>query len=77
MQGNLTEQEKKIVTALCNGMTNAEVAAAMELSPRTVETYRMRIMDKLGLKHVAQLVKYAIRAGLTKLEEETAEAAPG
>lgn len=77
MQKNLTEQEKKIVAALCDGKTNAEVATALQLSPRTVETYRMRIMEKLGLKHVAQLVKYAIRAGLTKLEEETAIAESG
>ena len=36
----------------------------MEISPRTVDTYRKRLMDKLGLKNLAEVVRYAVRLGV-------------
>jgi len=61
----LTDREQRIVTLLCDGKTNAEVAEAVGLSPRTIETYRLRLMKKLGIEHIPALVKYALRHGLT------------
>jgi DNA-binding CsgD family transcriptional regulator len=51
-----------------NGRSNAETAAQLGLSPRTVETYRARLMDKLQLEDLPALVKYAIRHGVTSVD---------
>jgi DNA-binding NarL/FixJ family response regulator len=64
----LTESERRIVRLAASGYTNGRIARALGLSPRTVETYRLRLMHKLGLDHFAALVKYAIRHGLADLE---------
>ncbi|MEW5862787.1 MAG: response regulator transcription factor [Pseudomonadota bacterium] len=64
----LTEGERHIVRLAASGYTNGRIARALGLSPRTVETYRLRLMHKLGLDHFAALVKYAIRHGLADLE---------
>jgi DNA-binding NarL/FixJ family response regulator len=64
----LTESERHIVRLAASGYTNGRIARALGLSPRTVETYRLRLMHKLGLDHFAALVKYAIRHGLADLE---------
>lgn len=64
----LTESERHIVRLAASGYTNGRIALALGLSPRTVETYRLRLMHKLGLDHFAALVKYAIRHGLADLE---------
>ncbi len=53
---------------MTEGKSNFEVAAAIGLSPRTVETYRGRLMRKLGIDNLASLVKYAIRHGIVPLE---------
>jgi DNA-binding CsgD family transcriptional regulator len=50
------------------GKSSAEIAQLLYLSPKTVETYRSRIMDKLGIKDIPGLVKFAIQHGLTPLE---------
>ena len=50
------------------GNSNIESAAALGLSPRSVETYRLRLMQKLGLSDLPSLVKFAIRHGITTLE---------
>ena len=50
------------------GKSNIESAAALGLSPRSVETYRLRLMQKLGLSDLPSLVKFAIRHGITTLE---------
>ncbi|HEX9397490.1 MAG TPA: LuxR C-terminal-related transcriptional regulator [Burkholderiales bacterium] len=64
----LTATEREIVKAVAAGRRNAEVAAALGLSPRTVETYRGRIMRKLRIDNLPTLVKFAIRQGLTTLD---------
>jgi len=43
------------------GYTNREIAAQLHISPRTVDTYRARVMEKLGLNHRHELVDYALR----------------
>ncbi|PYV92069.1 MAG: DNA-binding response regulator [Acidobacteria bacterium] len=57
----LTEREKEILQLLAEGKTNKEVAALLNLSPYTVETYRTNIMQKLDLHKTAELVLYAVR----------------
>ena len=64
----LTPKEREIVRLLVNGSSNAETAAKLGLSPRTVETYRARLMDKLQLDDLPALVKYAIRHGMTSID---------
>ncbi len=64
----LTPTERNILRLVTEGKSNFEVAAAIGLSPRTVETYRGRLMRKLGIDNLASLVKYAIRHGIVPLE---------
>lgn len=63
---NLTEIEKQIVVLICKELTSKEIANRMEVGKRTIESYRMRIMDKLGAKSVATVITYALRAGLIR-----------
>ena len=53
---------------MANGNSNAEAAQSLGLSPRTVETYRSRLMEKLQLDDLPALVKFAIRHGITTLD---------
>jgi integral membrane sensor domain MASE1/DNA-binding CsgD family transcriptional regulator len=64
----LTQRELDVLRLVASGMTNAEVGRLLHLSPRSVETYRARLMHKLGLRSVADLVKYAIRQHIVPLE---------
>ena len=60
---SLSERETEVVRLLAQGMTMKEVAHQLTLSPRTLETYRARAMEKLDLKTRADLVRYAFRSG--------------
>jgi len=64
----LNPQEREILQLVAEGKSNAEAAEIMGLSPRTVETYRGRLMQKLQLEDLPSLVKYAIRHGIIPLE---------
>jgi len=68
IQESLTDTEREIVRLVADGHSNQEVAAILGLSPRTVETYRLRLMRKLGIEGLPSLIKYAIRAGITTLD---------
>ncbi len=61
---NLSEREQQVIRRVALGYTNREIAEQLHLSVKTVETYRARAMEKLGLKTRAQLVQYAARRGL-------------
>lgn len=65
---SLTPTERNILKLVAEGKSNAEAAQVLNLSPRTIETYRMRLMRKLGIEDFATLVKYAIRQGIVPLE---------
>jgi DNA-binding NarL/FixJ family response regulator len=65
---DLTEVEREILKLVADGKSNAETARLLHLSPRTVETYRSRIMQKLQLADLPALVKFAIRHGVTSLD---------
>ena len=60
----LSEREREVLKYLALGHTAGEVAEQLALSPKTVETYRTRIMQKLNLHGRADLVKYALARGL-------------
>jgi DNA-binding NarL/FixJ family response regulator len=63
----LTAREREILHLVAEGKSNAEAAAMLGLSPRSVETYRGRLMQKLGIEDLPALVKFAIRHGMTTL----------
>jgi DNA-binding NarL/FixJ family response regulator len=65
---SLTPRECEILPLIVNGKSNAEAGAILGLSPRSVETYRLRLMQKLGIEDLPTLVKFAIRHGMTTLE---------
>jgi two-component system response regulator NreC len=60
----LTEREREILKLVAEGYTNSQIAERLTISPKTVDTHRTHIMDKLNLHSRAELVKYAIRRGL-------------
>lgn len=60
----LSEREQQVLQLVALGYTSAEIAEKLTLSPKTVETYRARGMEKLGLRSRAALVRYALRRGL-------------
>jgi DNA-binding NarL/FixJ family response regulator len=65
---SLTAREREVLPLIVNGKSNAQAAAILGLSPRSVETYRLRLMEKLGIQDLPTLVKFAIRHGMTTLE---------
>lgn len=62
----LTDRESEVLTYLAEGANNDEIAAALVISPKTVERHRENIMHKLNLHSRAELVRYAIRKGIIK-----------
>jgi two-component system, NarL family, response regulator NreC len=60
----LSRREREVLTLLAQGHTNREVADRLFLSVKTVETYRARVGEKLGLRSRADLVRYAVEVGL-------------
>jgi len=60
----LSERERQVLVLTAKGHTSREIGDQLALSPRTVETYRERIMQKLGLGHRSELVEYALRHNL-------------
>jgi len=60
----LSPRERDVLTRICAGHTNREVADELGLSINTVETHRKHIIDKLDLHSTAELVRYAIRHGI-------------
>lgn len=64
----LSTRERNLLQLIVEGRTNAEAARTLCLSVKTVETYRSRLMQKLGIGDLATLVKFAIEHGLTSLK---------
>jgi two-component system, NarL family, response regulator NreC len=64
----LSSRERQVLQLLAEGHSVAEIAATLSLSPKTVETYRARMMEKLGIFDLANLVRFAIQQGVTALE---------
>lgn len=64
----LTEREQRIVELIADGKTSRAIAEILHLSPKTIESHRARIMHKLKLQQTTQLVSYAVRAQMQRLE---------
>jgi len=64
----LTSRERQIVQRVAEGKTIKEIANILHISPKTADSNRRQIMNKLGFPSVAELTKYAIREGLTSSE---------
>jgi len=62
----LSPRERQIVQLLAEGRSNKEVAAALSISTRTVENHRAKVMDKLNLHSLSDLVRYAIRNNIVE-----------
>lgn len=63
---SLSEREQEVLKMVALGHTSAEIADRLSLSAKTVETYRARGMEKLGLRSRAALVKFALQEGIIK-----------
>jgi DNA-binding NarL/FixJ family response regulator len=63
----LTSRELEIVQAITEGKSTKEIASALSISVKTVETHRQQIMDKLDIHSIAELTKYAIREEITSV----------
>jgi len=61
----LSSREREVIQLLAEGSSTKEIAHRLNVSTRTVDTHRQNIMEKLHLRSIAQLTKYAIRAGMT------------
>jgi len=64
---HLTDREREVLQLMAEGKTSKVIAIQLNLSIKTIETHRMKIMEKLNIHTVAELTKYAIREGLTSL----------
>jgi len=64
----LTERERDVLTMTAEGFSSSEIGEKLFISPKTVDTYRSRIMQKLELNHRSQLVRFALNTGLLKGE---------
>ncbi len=64
----LTNREREVLQLIAEGKTTKEIAHLLQVSIKTVETHRQQLMNKLNIRSIAELTKYAIREGLTSLE---------
>ncbi|MDO8302096.1 MAG: response regulator transcription factor [Sedimentisphaerales bacterium] len=64
----LTPREREVLQLLAEGRTTKRIASQLNVSVKTVETHRLKVMEKLDIHSVAELTKYAVREGLTSLE---------
>jgi len=65
---SLTGAERQVLQLLAEGLSIKEIAKRLHMSPKTVDARRRSIMSRLGVSSVADLVKYALRTGLTSLD---------
>lgn len=61
---SLTTRELQVLGLIATGLNNGEVASQLSISPKTVDNHRTRMMQKLGVRGVGQLVSFALREGL-------------
>jgi two-component system response regulator NreC len=63
---DLSTREQEVLALTAEGFSSREIGKKLFISPKTVDTYRSRIMDKLGLNHRSELVRFALKVGLLK-----------
>jgi DNA-binding NarL/FixJ family response regulator len=64
----LSDREREVLALTAEGFSSSEIGKKLFLSPKTVDTYRARIMQKLGLTHRSELVRFALRTGMLKAD---------
>lgn len=69
--GELTPREQEVMRLVVKGLTSKVIGAKLFISPKTVENHRTKIMEKLGLSTVIDLVKYAVKLGIVDVEAWT------
>jgi RNA polymerase sigma factor (sigma-70 family) len=65
----LSPREREVLQLVVEGKSSSEIADRLNLSPKTVDTYRSRLMQKLGINDFPGLVKFAIRQGITTIDK--------
>ncbi len=65
---SLSIRENEILCLVVDGKTSAEIGDYLHLSPKTVESYRSRMMQKLSISDMPELIKFAIRHGLISVD---------
>jgi DNA-binding NarL/FixJ family response regulator len=68
--GKLTARERQVLELIADGKSSIEIGKQLSISPRTVDTHRKNIMDKLGVHSIAGLTRFAIRHGLCSLDAD-------
>jgi len=63
---DLSSREREVLALTAEGFSSSEIGQKLFISPKTVDTYRSRIMQKLGLTHRSELVRFALRVGLLR-----------
>jgi DNA-binding NarL/FixJ family response regulator len=63
----LSARERQVLQLLAEGRPTKDIASLCNVSAKTIETHRQNIMEKVGVKSIAELTKYAVREGLTSL----------
>lgn len=63
----LSEREVEVLKAICEGESTRDIAVRLRVSVKTIETHRRRMMEKLQIFNVAELIKHAIRQGITSV----------
>ncbi len=66
---HLTPRQRQVLQLIAEGLSTKEIAYRLELSVKTVETHRAQLMERLQIRDIAGLVKYAIRSGLVSSEK--------
>jgi DNA-binding NarL/FixJ family response regulator len=67
----LSPREREVLQLLAEGKSSKEIASTLAIAVPTVETHRRQLMDKLELRTIAELTKYAVREGITSIEPAT------
>jgi DNA-binding CsgD family transcriptional regulator len=64
----LSRREREVLQLTVEGNSSAAIAKKLALSPKTVETYRSRLMGKIGVHGLPELVRFAIKHGITPID---------
>ena len=63
---DLTPREREVFHLIADGLTTKEIARRLDISAKTAENHRARVLQKLGARNTAEVVRYAIRRGLAR-----------
>jgi len=69
----LTQRQREVLILIAEGRSTKDIARALNISVKTIETHRAQLMDRLDIHDVASLVRYAIKIGLVSIEERSSE----